>query len=200
MAAKERSESRPVPRTQGARAPGRCRLLRSRGVHRKRAGRIARAARTRRGAAVRDLRCVWCRQVLISPSRTLVAPDARRPSLHPATCYSSGTGGDLRRCWARGESGGRLPGANTAKSRAAISQALQAPGGFDSLLVELQTLARSRLEGKSPAPTLVISVDQGEELFSAEGRTEAERFLDLLALTLASPKGDGPEALPCGNA
>jgi uncharacterized protein (DUF2267 family) len=77
------------------------------------------------------------------------------------------------------------------RSRAVINQSLQAPGGFDRLLAELQTLARSRLEPDASPPTVVISIDQGEELFGAEGGAESARFLDLLAQTLASSAGDG---------
>ena len=42
---------------------------------------------------------------------------------------------------------------------------------------------------------MVISIDQGEELFSAEGVAEAGRILDLFAQTLSPPEGDDPEAV-----
>lgn len=81
------------------------------------------------------------------------------------------------------------------RSRSVITQALHESGGFDRLLAELQTLATSRISFDTTPPTVVISIDQGEELFGAEGRAEAGRFLDLLAETLSPPEGDGPTAV-----
>ncbi len=76
------------------------------------------------------------------------------------------------------------------KSRATIRTALQEPGGLARLLGELQQQARSRLSPEAPAPTIVISIDQGEELAGAEGRQEAEDFLSMLAETLhPGPQG-----------
>lgn len=82
-----------------------------------------------------------------------------------------------------------------ARSRAVINQALQEPRGFDRLLTELQTLATSRIAPDASPPIVVISIDQGEELFSAEGAAEAGRCLDLLAQTLSPPAGEGAVAL-----
>lgn len=82
----------------------------------------------------------------------------------------------------------------SARSRAAINDALREPGGFQGLLAELQTLSTSFVEPDGSLPTIVIPVDQGEELFGAEGRAEAERLLALLALTLSSPEGGGAAA------
>jgi hypothetical protein len=38
-------------------------------------------------------------------------------------------------------------------------------------------------------PTIVIRIDQGEELFNEEGRAEAKRFIDILSKTLAADTG-----------
>src|SRR5262249_31698538 len=73
-----------------------------------------------------------------------------------------------------------------AMSRAEIRQQLEGPDGFARLLGELQALGRARLEPNAPAPTVVIPIDQGEELFVAEGREEADAFLSLLAHTSAA--------------
>jgi hypothetical protein len=47
-----------------------------------------------------------------------------------------------------------------------------------------------RLSGKNTLPpTIVIALDQGEELFNEEGRDEAERFIEILTNTLkADPR------------
>jgi hypothetical protein len=79
---------------------------------------------------------------------------------------------------------------NVRRSRAAIGQALEEAGGLERLLVELQELARLPSEQKSRPPSVVIAIDQGEELFSAEGAAEAARFLDLLARTLSQTPAD----------
>jgi hypothetical protein len=82
-----------------------------------------------------------------------------------------------------------------ARSRAVINQTLQESGGFERLLIELQALATSRIDPDASPPMVAISIDQGEELFGAEGGAEAERFLDLLGQTLSPPAGEGAEAL-----
>ncbi|MFS8978224.1 TIR domain-containing protein [Cupriavidus necator] len=55
------------------------------------------------------------------------------------------------------------------KTRAEIRQAVQTPERFEQLLGEIQTLHRSRLGSDAVLPTILICIDQGEELFSAEG-------------------------------
>ncbi|MGO9926078.1 MAG: WD40 repeat domain-containing protein, partial [Mycobacterium sp.] len=66
------------------------------------------------------------------------------------------------------------------KLRAAIN------GGAESLRPGLQdrvdaaTPTTSDADGPTKPPTLVISIDQGEELFRAEGHDEAQQLLDLL--------------------
>jgi hypothetical protein len=61
----------------------------------------------------------------------------------------------------------------------------ESPAALPGLLDELRAAAGSRLvdtAGEStPAPTVVIPVDQGEELFSSDAGDEAKPFLKLLA-------------------
>ncbi|MFS8980799.1 TIR domain-containing protein [Cupriavidus necator] len=73
----------------------------------------------------------------------------------------------------------------TQRTRAGIRQAVQTPMGFEQLLGELQTLHNSRLGSNVVMPTVVISIDQGEELFGAEGQEEASHLLSLLAQTMS---------------
>jgi len=75
-------------------------------------------------------------------------------------------------------------GLRQARSRADIRSVLAESGGLDRLLPELQSLAGRRLGSDSPPPTVIVGIDQAEELLSAEGRTEAETFLSLLAQAL----------------
>ncbi len=84
----------------------------------------------------------------------------------------------------------RAQGAPQARAsiRAAVEQGLD---GLLPLLAELQCLATPPALGDKPEapPTLVFSIDQGEELFRSEGATEAQAFLALLrdTLTQAAP-------------
>ena len=62
-----------------------------------------------------------------------------------------------------------------------------------AMLDELLVAQRRRLVGIDPSaagPAIIVSVDQAEELFNAEGATEAARFFDLLATALRP--GTGP--------
>ncbi|SAL51125.1 WD domain-containing protein [Caballeronia cordobensis] len=82
-----------------------------------------------------------------------------------------------------------------AKTRAEIRQTVRTSGGFEELLDQLQRLHCSRLGPNSVAPTILIAIDQGEELFSAEGREETLEFTALLAETLGPPAREGIEAI-----
>jgi WD40 repeat protein len=72
----------------------------------------------------------------------------------------------------------------------AIKQALsQTAPSFLQMLDELAGLAKRRLVGindVSGAPTIVLCVDQAEELFNADGAEEAAAFLDLVADVLTT--------------
>jgi tetratricopeptide (TPR) repeat protein len=73
------------------------------------------------------------------------------------------------------------------RSRAAIGDFIDA--GPDALCRLLEALRTARLAAlindNSKPPTIVIPIDQGEELFNEEGRQEAGRFMDLIAATMA---------------
>ena len=62
-------------------------------------------------------------------------------------------------------------------------------------LAEAQQVVRARLldvPAEQPAPTLVLPVDQAEELFNADGGAEAPRFLQLLAALVEHDTGVTP--------
>ena len=62
-------------------------------------------------------------------------------------------------------------------------------------LEEARQAARDRLldvPAEQPAPTLVLPVDQAEELFNADAGPEAPRFLELLAALVAARGGGHP--------
>jgi hypothetical protein len=63
--------------------------------------------------------------------------------------------------------------------------------GLARLFGELSDLARQRvrLTKGEPEPVVVVPLDQAEELFNTDGRSEAERFLDLLGGVLALAAG-----------
>ncbi|MDH6247818.1 TIR domain-containing protein [Mycobacterium sp. OTB74] len=61
------------------------------------------------------------------------------------------------------------------------------------LLAEARQKARDQLldmPAEHDAPTLVLPIDQGEELFNVDAGPEAERFLELLAALLVQETGD----------
>jgi hypothetical protein len=82
------------------------------------------------------------------------------------------------------------------KTRAQIGHLLDDTEAFRHLLAELQACASARLGSEGTPPTIVIPIDQGEELFTAErkDRAEAEQVLSLLAKTLTTQDGDGSTA------
>jgi WD40 repeat protein len=82
---------------------------------------------------------------------------------------------------------GAFQALNVRKSRADLRQELAASSGLEVLLAELRERVSARVVDGKDSPTLVIPIDQGEELFSAEGRSEADRFLEVLGAILAVP-------------
>ncbi|MDD5321857.1 MAG: TIR domain-containing protein [Methylococcales bacterium] len=80
-----------------------------------------------------------------------------------------------------------LPQRRRTYVRADIRKALETATGFSSLLHELQVSAISALDKDQMPPTLVIPIDQAEELFSADGHEEATAFLTLLSHLLSPP-------------
>jgi hypothetical protein len=57
--------------------------------------------------------------------------------------------------------------------------------GLARLLAGLREAARASDAARNPI-TVILPIDQGEELFTEEGASEAERFIDLLLTTLAA--------------
>ena len=71
-----------------------------------------------------------------------------------------------------------------------LCEALEQPGGLDRLLMELQALAQKRFVADAEPPTIVLSIDQGEELFNTDGRDEADRFFSILGESLSQTSND----------
>jgi WD40 repeat protein/tetratricopeptide (TPR) repeat protein len=80
------------------------------------------------------------------------------------------------------------------RSRAWIIQELRSPGGIRRLLDQLSELASSRLAARDEPPTIVFSIDQGEELFGSEGDREAGELLHLLGQVLSRRERAGTPA------
>jgi WD40 repeat protein len=75
------------------------------------------------------------------------------------------------------------------RSRAAIQEFIETEDGLLNILSALRAIAQaSGVSGEivSP-PTIVLAVDQGEELFNEEGRAEAKRFVDILIRMKVDP-------------
>ena len=68
-----------------------------------------------------------------------------------------------------------------------ILRRLSQSAGLTPLLLDLQRLARAPDDGDEAGPTIVICLDQAEELATVEGGDEAETFLTLLADGLNPP-------------
>jgi len=77
------------------------------------------------------------------------------------------------------------------RSRAAIADLVnQSPDGFFRLLAGLRAARVAALvECSGKSPTIIVPVDQGEELFNEEGRQEAGRFMDLICAASAHDPG-----------
>lgn len=76
-------------------------------------------------------------------------------------------------------------------SRADLRTRLAADG-LASILAALHGHVAGRVVAELDSPALVLVVDQGEELFGAEGRAEADEFLRLLCGVLAPPTDTAP--------
>ncbi len=85
------------------------------------------------------------------------------------------------------------------KTRAELRTMLEKPDGLIELIVEVQTLAQKRLGSGAPPPTIVIGIDQAEELFSKEGTEEAGHLLEFIGRLIGQaghqPPGGGRPAL-----
>ena len=93
-----------------------------------------------------------------------------------------------------------LSGSNPGDLKARLSAGA---GEFASILSSIQEAARARFvssedQSSSPAPTLVLPVDQAEELFNADAGPEARKFLSLISEILRdaqSPAGASSPAV-----
>ena len=77
------------------------------------------------------------------------------------------------------------------RSRAGLGEMLAAePGALGRIFAALREVSTPvPLGPERPAPpTIVLSIDQAEELFNDEGRAEANQFLDLLVPVLAQDR------------
>ena len=80
-----------------------------------------------------------------------------------------------------------------ARTRAEIRTIVRSPGGLVQLISELQTLARKPFGPDSPLATVLLPIDQGEELFVSEGREENDALLAMLGGALTAPTHGGPQ-------
>jgi WD40 repeat protein len=76
------------------------------------------------------------------------------------------------------------------RTRAQMRAQLEQSHGLAGLLRELQ--AANTSPGPDP-PSIVISIDQGEELLGEDGAEESRRLLQLLSDLLDPPSGESPE-------
>ena len=103
---------------------------------------------------------------IVRPERAVLTGELRPGPRHPPAAHRPGLA--LSRCWGRS----RTPATPSMWSR------------LRGWLEEARQAARARLldvPAEQPAPTLVLPVDQAEELFNADAGPEAPRFLELLA-------------------
>ena len=158
-----------------------------------------------RPEAVRHPRTVRCREVVVSAGRAVAPAAARRPALPgdgyraPATPSADRRHGLARSIHALRECLGLAePALGTIK--AGVGDPAQVRGW----LVEAQHAAVDRFLAEDPGPappTIVLPVDQAEELLGAESSEEAGAFLTTMAGLLrdghAGPadRGDGHRAL-----
>lgn len=78
------------------------------------------------------------------------------------------------------------------KTRAELRALLAKPDGFIDLLTEVQANAQKRLGTGAAAPTILLGLDQAEELFNKEGGEEAGQLLELLGQLLTIGPHDQP--------
>jgi formylglycine-generating enzyme required for sulfatase activity len=100
------------------------------------------------------------------------------PIVRPERAVLTGEAGLLRSLEAAFEQ------ANIKKTRAELRSAMTDVPRLKDLLDELVQKAAPRCGGAERLPALVLPIDQGEELFLAEGQEEADAFLTLLRALL----------------
>ena len=184
LAAAERPGPSAVSRAASAGSRGRRHLLRPRCPDRRGARPAARVARYHAATASRHSRRFRCRQIVVPARRAFSAPCARRPQFSAAAGDPAGAGGDLRRDRSAFCARSRLCGGKIPIARADLRAIIQI--GAIKLKPLLQALADKAMPSASGAgtaakpPTLILSIDQAEELFLAEAADEARSLLALL--------------------
>ena len=79
--------------------------------------------------------------------------------------------------------------AKAPRTRSDLRTDIATPDRFAALVVDLASRVHARVGGAVP-PTIVFSIDQGEELFDAEHGEEAGHLLRLLERVMAMPEHD----------
>jgi WD domain, G-beta repeat len=73
------------------------------------------------------------------------------------------------------------------RSRADIQDLVESDDGPAQFLPALREIVHAGWSsGDNAAPTILLAIDQGEELFSEDGRDEAKRFIEILTRTLTA--------------
>ena len=73
------------------------------------------------------------------------------------------------------------------RSRADIQDFIGSDDGPAKLFAALRDIAQAGFSGDNATPpTILLAIDQGEELFNEEGRDEAKRFIEILTKTLVA--------------
>ena len=82
------------------------------------------------------------------------------------------------------------------KTRVALRDMLVKPEGLVELIAEVQTLAQKRLGPGAAPPTILIGLDQAEELFGKESGEEAGQLLTLLGRLIGQAPGEQSNVSP----
>src|SRR5215472_14273587 len=111
------------------------------------------------------------------------------PIIRPERAVISGTyglAGALHQIISETRFAGGIRQRGLPRSRADIEDFIKTEGGLVTLFDALRDIGRvPGLSGEETSPpTIVLAIDQGEELFNEEGRDEAERFVEILTRTL----------------
>ena len=199
VAAAGRPRPRPLSGVGTAGGSGCGGVLRARRPDSARAGCAARDAHLGVRVPVRHPRPVGGREVVVSAGRAAAPAAPRRPPL-PARCPSCAPNA---RCSPancglahaihelRTGLGLREPMLGEIKNACHPEHVERLRGWLE----EARQAARARLldvPAEQPAPTLVLPVDQAEELFNADAGPEAPRFLELLAALVEHEAGVTP--------
>ncbi len=81
------------------------------------------------------------------------------------------------------------------KTRASLRETLANPDGLIELIAEVQTLAQKRLSLGAAPPTILIGIDQAEELFGKEGGDEAGQLLESIGKLIGKADREPPSAV-----